>query len=510
MAGSTYVVINVVTGAREQAKKRPPFSLAVVLDRSGSMGGEKMASSKAAIKRIIDEVSRTLGCVLFWFHRKTQLNLDDDLSFIVFDDKLEVVFVHGDLTNKELLKSKVDGVIAKGSTFLSGGMVVGAMALGCQPYEVGSFTRKAVGDYHFLADVPAVGESKNAKRVFLFSDGAANKGLVKLDELSLLASDICEAGATISTFGIGRDFNEAVMTSISKSGHGGFTYIKKPSLIEQYVADALGNMKRLIGTNAQLTVRGTGTAIVKRIFDHSGNVASLKDVRESNKVQVVVELQVAPSDAVPPSDSASILEWELSYVSSETGATVTQSGHLDASFTRDAAAATVVNAPVRSAVLQLQSGEVDNEITALLDAGKRQEAIDKKKAALDMLRKAHELDPTGFAGTMLSAGEKTLKHLESARSANKVKKTVQYSGYLQRRASISAMDQLGGYIIESDSSSEDEDKKMPQKSKTVMRPPIPSLGAESDSDEDVDYTATVAAPTTIAAAAAQRRQRRLS
>jgi Ca-activated chloride channel family protein len=431
----------VVTGQRESKAKRPPFSLVVVLDRSGSMAGEKMTSSKASIKSIID-----------------RLDDDDDLSFVVFDDKLSVIFAHGDLRKgREELKAQVDAVKSNGSTNLSGGMVVGGLALGCQPYEVGPFTRAAAGDLGFLADVPH--EGKNARRMFLFSDGEANKGLTGKDELAKLASDICEAGATISTFGIGRDFNEAIMAQIARSGHGGFTYVKKANLIEQYVGDALGNMQMLIGTSAKLTVRGCGTAVVRRVYDHTGNVASLKDMRENNKIQVVVQLSVSPSDAVPPSPTDTILEWELTYTSSETGAEVKMTGKVSADFTRDAAAAAVVNPVARSAVLQLQSGEMDNEITILLEAGKRAEAIEKKKAALKLLEEAVALDPNGFAKVMLAAGQKTLSQLESTRSANKVKKAVQYGGYLQRRASISAMDQLNDYVAEEDSSSEEDDAK---------------------------------------------------
>jgi hypothetical protein len=63
-----------------------------------------MIQSKESIKKLIDS-----------------LNDDDDVSFVVFDDKLEVVFVHGDLKNRENLKTQVDSVRASGSTFLSGG-----------------------------------------------------------------------------------------------------------------------------------------------------------------------------------------------------------------------------------------------------------------------------------------------------------------------------------------------------------------------------------------------------
>lgn len=109
-----------------------------------------------------------------------------------------------------------------------------------------------------------------------------------------------------------------------------------------------------------------------------------------------------------------------------------------ADFTSDANVASEVNPAAFAAVLQLQSGEMDLEITALLDANKRDAAIAKKKEIIVMLvgvlcsgvvfskffwqERAAELDPSGFAPIMLLAARKTLKQLESKRSANKVKK----------------------------------------------------------------------------------------
>jgi hypothetical protein len=51
-------------------------------------------------------------------------------------------------------------------------MVCGALALGCEPYESGLFTRAAAPGFEFLADVPKTEQSTtNSKRIFLFSDG---------------------------------------------------------------------------------------------------------------------------------------------------------------------------------------------------------------------------------------------------------------------------------------------------------------------------------------------------
>ena len=56
-----------------------------------------------------------------------------------------------------------------------------------------------------------------------------------------------------------------------------------------------------------------------------------------------------------------------------------------ADFTSDANVASEVNPAAFAAVLQLQSGEMDLEITALLDANKRDAAIAKKKEIIVML-----------------------------------------------------------------------------------------------------------------------------
>jgi hypothetical protein len=76
--------------------------------------------------------------------------------------------------------------------------------------------------------------------------------------------------------GLGNDFNESLMTSISEAGGGTFCYIAQPKLINEYVGDALGSLMLLIGTNAKLEVRGVGTGVVKKIYDHTSNTADLK------------------------------------------------------------------------------------------------------------------------------------------------------------------------------------------------------------------------------------------
>ena len=434
------------------------------------MAGEKLNACKLAIETVIDE-----------------LDGSDELSFITFDNSLQVVFVSQSTgaDNKEDLKAKVRAITSGGSTHLSGGVTAGALALGCKP--LGSFSREGALDHGFLADVPFSDKSPDLRRIFLFSDGDANAGLRSVAELTRLASDINESGATINCFGIGKDFNEDVMQGMSRAGHGFYTYIKKPKNAKSYVQESLANLKALLGTNSSLTVSGASksTAKVIRIFDHEGLVANLKDMRQKNKIVLVVEAEVEPSKE--GAESESFLEWKLEYTDAESGELVTMTGHVEAKCTQNPHIIQFDSA-ARSAVIQLETGEMDEQIVLLLDQGKRAEAVELKRKVVGLLREAAELAPESFAAQMLKGAEKTLKQLESTRSTNKVRKAAAYAGYLQRRCSVTAMEQMHNYVIQSSSSSEEDQPTQGRRSSFNMRsvPQSYTLQELSDSDSGTD------------------------
>jgi hypothetical protein len=61
----------------------------------------------------------------------------------------------------------------------------------------------------------------------------------------------------------------------------------------------------------------------------------VRDLREENRVQVVVEVEVTASDASVSNNTAHVLEYELSFVSAESGKTIVQRGIVEAQFTSD-------------------------------------------------------------------------------------------------------------------------------------------------------------------------------
>ena len=65
------------------------------------------------------------------------------------------------------------------------------------------------------------------RRIILLGDGHATAGLVQTFELERIASDSRSAGISITSMGLGVDYNEIAMTKIANQGGGNYYFIEK-------------------------------------------------------------------------------------------------------------------------------------------------------------------------------------------------------------------------------------------------------------------------------------------
>ena len=242
---------------------RPPLNIALVIDRSGSMSGDKIAFVKKAAKFVVDN-----------------LTPEDYLTIIAYDDHVEVLSAAQKVTDKQTLKAKINELYDRGSTDLGGGMLKG--------YE----------------EVKSVYKEGFVNRVLLLSDGLANVGITVPHELQNIVSSKAEKdGISISTFGVGANFNEDLMTSLAEKGSGNYYFIDAPSKIPEIFAKELDGLLSVVAQNTTLQINFPKKGfVVKRVFGYeykteSGKVLiDFKDVFSSERKAVLVKFETAVHD----------------------------------------------------------------------------------------------------------------------------------------------------------------------------------------------------------------------
>eukprot|EP01090_Pellita_catalonica_P018481 TRINITY_DN5991_c0_g1_i1.p1 TRINITY_DN5991_c0_g1~~TRINITY_DN5991_c0_g1_i1.p1 ORF type:complete len:453 (+),score=91.75 TRINITY_DN5991_c0_g1_i1:13-1371(+) len=279
VANVKHLVISIQTDIRRTESKRPPLNLCVVLDKSGSMSGDKEKNCKIAINEII-----------------TNLNAEDKFHFVTYGTEAQIEIEDGDLANKEELKKLVNNIHSTGNTNISAGM------------------NKAL-EVLLRSGAEQIANS----RIFLFSDGHPNGGVSTLSGLETEASKILAHNVNITTFGIG-DVNATIMKGIAAAGCGDYLFIDLAENIPTYVGQGMSGMLNIFGKNGILKIRGQNGTVVKKIFGHMDTKRNalisgvdIGDVRYGDLRQILAEVEVTPSAEIwSGDDKVPAVKWEFS------------------------------------------------------------------------------------------------------------------------------------------------------------------------------------------------------
>ncbi|HOZ51895.1 MAG TPA: VWA domain-containing protein [Chitinophagaceae bacterium] len=222
------------------SEKYTPLNLSVVIDRSGSMAGDKIRNAKLAAKHIVD-----------------QMRPDDYLSIVIYDGTVDVLQSSITVNNKQLIKNKIDQITDRGGTNLMGGALEG------------------------YAQVKRHYQSNYINRVLLMSDGLANEGITDMKQIErIIRSKSRVDGISISTFGVGRDYNEDLMTAMAESGNGNYYFIDHAEHIASLFEKELHGLSQVIAQNAELKITLPEYVNVDKVYGHrfeqSGRVLSIQ------------------------------------------------------------------------------------------------------------------------------------------------------------------------------------------------------------------------------------------
>ena len=240
---------------------RPDLNLALVLDRSGSMESKgKMQYAKKAANYVID-----------------QLSPSDRLAIIEYDDRISVLAHSQYVKSRQNLKSRIAELYPRGSTNLTGGMMSGVNQL---------------LEYY---------SSRDINRVLLLSDGLANQGITDPRDIKRLVKQAKRKGITISTLGLGLDYNEDLMQMIAEYGGGTYYYIESPNQMRDIFEQEMGSIFATVCKNMKVRLRTTRHVKDFEIFgyiseEESSDIRNIGNLYAGEKISLICKLDINPSE----------------------------------------------------------------------------------------------------------------------------------------------------------------------------------------------------------------------
>ncbi|MBK7218682.1 MAG: VWA domain-containing protein [Candidatus Promineofilum sp.] len=358
------------------AAVQAPLNLALVLDRSGSMAGQKIRDLRQAARLTLD-----------------RLGPDDLVSLVLFDDNVDVLAAARPAADRAALLAQIERIDERGGTQMSLGLQAG------------------------LAQLRAGLGPDRVSRLVLLTDGETWDDEDRCRELAQQAAAL---GAPITALGLGDEWNQALLTDLADLSGGNWEFIDTPDRIVAAFQQVVVTMQRTVVTNATLILRlvrdvqPRGVWRVRPLIDRlSARAVGERDVQvalgdlQSEGQSVLIELSLPPR---APGDYR-LAQAEVNYDVPGGGAGLKATADIIVTFTADAATAVngaVMNTVERVTAFKLMTRALDEREAA--DAGQRTQRL---RAAATRLLDAGEIQlaqEAQAAAAQIDAGQTLSPH----------------------------------------------------------------------------------------------------
>ncbi|MEW5737899.1 MAG: VWA domain-containing protein [Myxococcota bacterium] len=316
-----------VTAVEVPGSTRAPVNLALVIDRSGSMSGVKIEQARRAALRLVD-----------------QLNEQDRLAIIHYGSDVRALgglFATED--NKARMRRYIHSIQDEGGTNIGEGLWAGKNHLAA-----------AMSDFR-------------VNRLLLLSDGQPTVGITSAAGLANTVAKIRASGVSVTSLGVGADFNEDLMQRLADVGGGSYGFIADASAMASIFEKDLKQAGTMVARGVTLSFTLPEGIAFRDVFgrptSQSGRTVtvSLPDFSAGQVEKLVVHLNATPSVTTGSIDVAA---FKLDYTDLLTGSQADARLALAAMVTQDATLA-----------------QAKRDKSAVVDATKARAAVNYKKAA---------------------------------------------------------------------------------------------------------------------------------
>jgi Ca-activated chloride channel family protein len=333
----TYLKISLTGFDLERPEERAPVNIAIVLDKSGSMSGEKIYRARDAARMAVD-----------------RLGDQDIVSVVVYDSTVRVIVPATKASDRENIHQAINRIEANGNTALFAGVSKGAAEL-----------RK------FL-------DRERVNRVILLSDGLANVGPSTPSELGQLGHSLVRDGIAVTTIGLGLGYNEDLMTRLAYNSDGNHYFAESAHQLASIFDSELGDVLSVVAQEIVTEIECAPGIRPIRILGRDGEISGqhvkvyLNQLYSSHEKYVLVEVEVPSHEA---GEELKLADVRVRYDNMKTRERDLLAQGINAQFTKSAdEVRKQEDKKVMIAVVEQVATEKNEQATELRDQGQVEEA----------------------------------------------------------------------------------------------------------------------------------------
>ena len=328
---------------------RTPANIALVIDRSGSMSGQKIVKAREAAKMAIDRLERK-----------------DIASVIVFDNRVDRLVAARHVREHGLFHDHIDSVRPRGSTAIYAAVTAAAQEI----------RRNA--------------SPGRLNRIVLLSDGLANVGPKHPRQFEALGQRLGGEGISVSTIGLGHRYNEDLMAQLAAASDGNHAYARTAADLEKIFGLEFDEVLSVCGQDVDVIIHTRDGVQPLRALGREARIDGdtirirLSQIYGTAAHSLLIELK---TDGRSASASAPIADISVAYTSQSKSrrriATRVIASYSDA----DDVVHNSVNRSVMEPVLELKARERSRQAIKLHDSGRVEEARKALRHSAERLEK---------------------------------------------------------------------------------------------------------------------------